>query len=84
MAKVSAAAVGAANIDPMIEEIRHVSGVLDSVKAYIDAGPARIQAAVDKAIADGLTKEQVAGIQAALDEQKAKADEIAAAIVANP
>jgi hypothetical protein len=79
----SAKAVGAANLDPMIQEIQQVSGVLDSALVWINGSAARQQAAIDKAIADGATKEQLAGIQAVLDEQKAKADAIAAAIAAN-
>lgn len=58
----------------------------DAEQAAIDAlngVAARIQAAVDAAVAGGATAEQLAPVQAEVDSLNAKADALAAAIVAN-
>jgi hypothetical protein len=67
-----------------VVEIKNTTGVLESAKLWIDGSAARQQAAVDAALANGATQEQVAPMQAEVDAMKAKSDEVAAAIAANP
>ena len=72
----------------VIDQITATKGVLESVKAYLDAEPARHQAIVDaavqKALDLGATAEQLAPVQAIVDDLKVDTDAVAAAIAANP
>jgi len=68
----------------IIDQITKTKGVLASVKVYFDGEPARHQAAIDAAIANGATAEQLAPVQALADDMGAQADVIAQAIAANP
>ncbi len=72
----------------VIDQVTATKGVLESVKAYLDAEPARHKAIVDAAVAAaldlGATAEQLAPVQAIVDELKVDTDAVAAAISANP
>lgn len=72
----------------VIDQITATKGVLESVKAYLDAEPARHQKIVDDAvaaaIANGATEEQLAPVKAIVDELKVDTDAVAAAIASNP
>ncbi len=57
--------------------------MIDSAITLINGIAARIQAAVDAAIANGATAEELAPVQAEADALSAKADDLAAAVAAN-
>lgn len=67
----------------LIDQITKTKGVLASVKTYLDGESARHQAAIDAAIANGATAEQLAPVQQLADDMAAQADDVAAAIAAN-
>jgi hypothetical protein len=54
-----------------------------SAKALIDGIQARIQTAVDAAIANGATAEELAPVQAEADALKASSDALQVSVVAN-
>lgn len=54
-----------------------------SAVTLINGFAARQQAAIDKAIADGASADDLAGVQAEVDAMKQSADALAAAITAN-
>jgi hypothetical protein len=72
----------------VLDQITKTRGVLASVKAYLDAEPARHQAVVDAAVAAaldlGATADQLAPVKAIVDELAVDTDAVAAAIAANP
>jgi hypothetical protein len=74
----------AANLQPLIDEITAIKGVDESAIAFIGGIAAKIQAAVDKALENGATAEQLQPVTDVADAAKAKSDELAAAIAANP
>jgi len=67
----------------IIDQITKTKGVLASVKTYLDGEAERHQKAIDAAIANGATAEQLAPVQALADDMGAQSDDIAAAIAAN-
>jgi len=73
----------AADLAPLIAQIEATDTVLDSAVAFINGQAARIQAAVDAALAIGATAAQLQPVQDEVTAMKAKADAVAAAIVAN-
>lgn len=74
----------AADLQPLIDEINAAKGVEQSAIEFINGVAAKIQAAVDAALANGATGEQLAPVVAVGDELKAKTDELAAALANNP
>jgi hypothetical protein len=72
-----------ADLQPLIDEITAIEGVDDSAIAFISGIAARIQAAVDAALANGATAEQLQPVVDLGVEAKAKSDALAAAIAAN-
>lgn len=72
----------------VLDQVSQTKGVLESVKAYLDAEPARhqqiVDAAVAAALANGATEEQLAPVKAIVDELKVDTDAVAAAIATNP
>ena len=73
-----------ATIDALIAQIEATKGVLDSCDVFINGMAARIQAAVDAAIAGGVSAADMAPVQAEIDSLKAESDKVAAALAANP
>ncbi|HJQ66356.1 MAG TPA: hypothetical protein VJ816_08265 [Gemmatimonadales bacterium] len=67
-----------------IEQVKRVRGVLQSAKLFIEGEAARLQAAIDQALANGATAEELAPLSAEVDAMEAQANEIAAAINTNP
>lgn len=74
----------AADLGPMTEEVRNARGVIESATIYVRSTAARVQAAVDAALANGATAEQLAPVQAEVDAMNTAAAELADAIAANP
>ncbi len=70
-------------IDDLIDEITEVEGVVDSAVVYIEGVPALIKAAVDAAISNGATAEELAPVSALGAELKAKGAALKSAIEAN-
>lgn len=73
----------AADLNPLIEEVKAIEGVVESATAFVNGVAARVQAAIDAALANGATAEQLAPVQAEVDAAKAKADLLAQAVAAN-
>ncbi len=67
-----------------IDQIAATEGVEDSAILALGMIPQKIQDAVNAAIADGATAAQLAPVQTAVDDLKAKTAALAAAIAANP
>ena len=73
--------------NPTLEALRlqveKTTEVEDSAIALINGIAARIQKAVDTAIAGGATAEQLAPVQAEVDTLRAKTEALSAAVAAN-
>jgi len=69
-------------LDDLTAAVTKTEGVEDSAIAFIQGVPALIQAAVDKAIGNGATEAQLAPFAQLSTDMVAKADALAAAIVA--
>lgn len=66
-----------------IEEIRNTETVIDSATAFITGTAARVQAAVDAALANGATEAQIQPVVDVIAELNGKSQELAGAIAAN-
>lgn len=73
----------AADLSPLIAEIKAVEDVEDAAVQWVNGESARMQTAINAALANGATAAQLAPVQAEVDAAKAKADAIGSAIVAN-
>jgi hypothetical protein len=71
-------------LDEQVTQIRSTTGVIQSATLLIDAFAARLQAAVDTAIANGATEAQLAPVKAELTTMVAARDDLARAVAANP
>lgn len=72
-------------LQPLIDEIARAKGINASAVALIQGFPAKVQAAVDAALAGGATGQQVAdAVGAVLADFKTSEDALAAAVAANP
>jgi hypothetical protein len=71
-------------LDNLAAAVTKIEGVADSAIALINGIAARIQAAVDAAIAGGASAADLAPVQAEVDGLNAKADALAASVAANP
>ena len=71
-------------IDELIAATDKAEGVMESAVTFIQGEAARIQAAVDAALANGATEEQLAPIVDEIQQLNEKADALAAAIASNP
>ncbi len=69
-------------LDNLAAAVTKIEGVADSAIALINGIAARIQAAVDAAIAGGASASDLAPVQAEVDGLNAKADALAAAVTA--
>ena len=65
-------------LEDLQAEVTEITGVVDSAVALINGIGARIQTAVDAAIAGGATAEQLAPVQGEIDALKASATALAA------
>ena len=72
-----------ADLGPMIQKIHDAEGIEDSAIAFINGEAARLQAAVDAALANGATAEQIVPITDEVEALKVKSDALAAALAAN-
>ncbi len=70
-------------IDSLTAQVTATLGVEASALALINGFAARIQAAIDAALAGGATAADLAPITAEVDSMKASADALAAAVTAN-
>ncbi len=71
-------------LDDLTAAVAKTEGAEDSAIAFIQGVPALIQAAVDKALANGATAAELAPFAQLSTDMSAKADAIGAAIAANP
>jgi hypothetical protein len=65
------------------ETVAATTSVEDSATALINGFAARVQAAVDAAIANGATAAELAPVQAEVDALKAASDALSQAVAAN-
>ena len=70
-------------LDDLAKQVQANTDAEASAVLFINGEAARIQAAVDKALAGGATAAELAPIQAEIDAMKASADALGAAVVAN-
>lgn len=70
-------------LDDLAAQVKANTDVEDSATLLINGFAARVQAAVDKALAGGATAEQLAPIQDEVTAMKRSADALSAAVVAN-
>jgi hypothetical protein len=70
-------------LDALAAAVAKVTTVEDSAIVLINGIAARVQAAVDAALAGGATAAELAPVQAEVDALNAKADELSAAVIAN-
>ena len=74
-------------MNPIIEEwrleVEATNGAMESATVFINGSAARLEGAVAAALDKGATEEQLAPIAEEIAFQKAKRDEMAAAIAAN-
>ncbi len=71
-------------LDTLKAQVDATVGVEASAVAALNGVAARIQAAVDAALANGATEAELAPVQAEVDALKASADALAAAVASNP
>lgn len=67
-----------------VAEIQSTVGVIKSATVFINGEAARLQTAVDAALANGATAEELQPVQAEIDALKTERDNLSAAIAANP
>jgi len=70
-------------LDDLQAAVTKATTVETSAKALIDGFAARQQAAIDAALANGATAEQLAPVQAEVDALNASADALVASVTAN-
>lgn len=70
-------------LQQLAEQVAKTTAVEAAAVEWINGSAARLQAAVDAALAGGATAEQLAPIAAEVEALKTSADAVAAAIVAN-
>lgn len=70
-------------LDDLAAQVQATLDVEDSAIVLLNGVAARIQAAVDAALAGGATAAQLAPVQDEVTALKAKTDALAAAVVAN-
>lgn len=75
---------GTEQIAALIAELNAIEGVDDSAIAFVNGFAAAVAAAVQAAIANGATAEQLQPVSDLGTAAKAKSDALAAALAANP
>lgn len=70
-------------LDNLAAQVAKTEDVIDSAVLLINGIAARIQAAVEAAIAGGATAEQLKPVQDEVDSLKAKTDTLSQAVAAN-
>ena len=75
--------MGNAILDALEAEVAEATTVMASAEALINGFAARIQKAVEDAIANGATAEQLAPVQQEIDALNAAGEKLAAAVIAN-
>ena len=71
-------------LDSLAAAVTAANGAMDSATVLINGIAARVQAAVDAALANGATAAELAPVQAEADLLTASAASLAAAVAANP
>ncbi len=72
-----------ADLQPLIDKVHAAEGIDESATTFILGESARLQAAVDAALANGATAEQLIPITDEVAALKVKSDALAAALAAN-
>jgi hypothetical protein len=71
-------------LDALQAQVTASIGAEQSATTLINGFAARMQAAIDAALAGGATAAELAPVQAEVDSLKASSDALAAAVAANP
>ena len=71
-------------ITDLIAATDKAEGAMESATVLINGIAARVQAAVDAALANGATAEELAPVQDEVDQLNAGADALSAAVASNP
>lgn len=72
-----------ADLQPLIDKVHNTEGIVDSATTFILGEHARLQAAVDQALANGATAEQLVPVTDEVEVLKTKSDALAEALAAN-
>lgn len=72
-----------ANIDPLVAQVKADDDIVDSAVIWINGSIARIQTAVDAALANGATGAELQPLTDEIAVQKGKVQAVADAIAAN-
>ena len=75
--------MAAVNIQPLIDQVKADDDVVDAAVIWINGSNARIQTAIDQALANGATAAELQPLTDELAVQKSKVQAIADAIKAN-
>lgn len=75
--------MAAANVQPLIDQVKANNDVVDSARTWIEGSVARIQVAVDAALALGATAAELQPLTDEIALQTSKAAAVSAAILAN-
>lgn len=67
----------------MATAVTNATTVMGSAKVLLDGFAARLQAAIDAALANGATAEELAPVQGEVDALNASSADLSAAVVAN-
>lgn len=70
-------------LDNLKSQVEKSTTVMGSAKTLIDGFKARLQAAVDAALANGATEAELQPVQAEVDALASSSDDLAAAVEAN-
>ena len=70
-------------LDALKAQVTKTTDVMQSAKVLIDGFAARLQAAVDAAVANGATAEELAPVQAEVDALSSESDALAGSVAAN-
>ncbi len=73
-----------ADLQPVIEKVRSAIGVEKSATEFVNGFQARLQAAVDAALANGATAEELVPVSDIVTELGAQSAALAEALAANP
>ena len=73
-----------ADLQPLIDKVHAAEGVEDSAITFINGEAARLQAAVDAALANGATAEELAPVAQVGTDLKAKSDALQQALQPPP
>lgn len=73
-----------ADLSELVADVTKARGVVQSATVYVNGVAAKVQAAVDAALANGATEAELQPMRDLANQLEADADALAAALAANP